>query len=78
MASGLGATRRSGTTEMRLGTHPNCAFEECSVLFIPFPSYQLGASARPGAVRGARSARRSEPLTARIDLELFEARERGF
>ena len=46
--------------------------------FIHFPSYQLGVSGRPAAVKGAPCARRSEPLTARTDLQSFEAREKGF
>jgi len=45
---------------------------------IPFPSYRLSASDRPGAVKGARLARRSEPLTASTDLESYGGRERGF
>ena len=43
-----------------------------------FPSYKSCSSDRPGAVKGAPSARRSEPFTARTDLESFEERERGF
>ena len=45
---------------------------------ILFPSYKLSGSDRPGAVKGAALARRSEPLTARTDLKSYEARERGF
>ena len=52
--------------------------ERWLVTLIPFPSYKLCASDRPGAVKGARFARRSEPLTARTDLESYEGRERGF
>ncbi len=47
------------------------------VPYIPFPSYKLWALDRPGALQGARSARRSEPLTARTDLESSPERERG-
>ncbi len=47
------------------------------VPFIPFPSYKLCASGRPGEVQGAPPARRSEPLTARTDLESSPERERG-
>ena len=50
----------------------------CPIPFIPFPSYQLGVSDRPGAVKGAPTARRSEPLTTRTDLESLEGRERRF
>ena len=32
---------------------------------------------RPGAVKGARFARRSEPLTARTDLESYEGEGKG-
>ena len=48
------------------------------VPLIPFPSYKLCTADRPGAVKGARFARRSEPLTARTDLESYEERGRGF
>ena len=47
------------------------------VPLIPFPSYKLCASDRPGAVKGARFARRSEPLTARTDLESYEGEGKG-
>ena len=48
--------------------------ERWLVPLIPFPSYKLCASDRPGAVKGARFARRSEPLTARTDLESYEGK----
>ena len=41
----------------------------------PFPRKQRLPSDRPAAVQAAK--RRSEPLTARTDLESFRARERG-
>ena len=47
------------------------------VPLIPFPSYKLCASDRPEAVKGARFARRSEPLTARTDLESYEGEGKG-
>ena len=51
-----------------------CALERpvanCPIPLIPFPSYQLGVSYRPGAVKGA--------PTARTDLESLEGRGRGF
>ena len=51
--------------------------ERWLVPLIPFPSYKLCASDRPGAVKGARFARRSEPLTARTDLESYEGEGKG-
>ena len=42
----------------------------------PFPRKQPRLRDRPAAVQGAK--RRSEPLTARTDLESSVARERGF
>ena len=51
--------------------------ERWLVPLIPFPSYKLCASNRPGAVKGARFARRSEPLTARTDLESYEGEGKG-
>ena len=51
--------------------------ERWFVPLIPFPSYKLCASDRPGAVKGARFARRSEPLTARTDLESYEGEGKG-
>ena len=51
--------------------------ERWLVPLIPFPSYKLCASDRPGAVKGARFARRSEPLTARTDLESYEGERKG-
>ena len=44
---------------------------------IPLPSYRLSGSDRTGAVKGAPSARRSTPLTARTDLASFKRRERA-
>ena len=41
-----------------------------------FPREQRVSPDRPGAVQGAK--RRSEPLTARTDLESCATRERGF
>jgi hypothetical protein len=35
------------------------------------------SSDRPGAVKGARVSRRSEPLTARTDLLQLRGKERG-
>ena len=40
-----------------------------------FPREQRVSPDRPAAVQGAK--RRSEPLTARTDLELFETRGKG-
>ena len=51
--------------------------ERWLVPLIPFPSYKLCASDRPGAVKGARFARRSKPLTARTDLESYEGEGKG-
>ena len=51
--------------------------ERWLVPLIPFPSYKLCVSDRPGAVKGARFARRSEPLTARTDLESYEGEGKG-
>ena len=51
--------------------------ERWLVPLIPFSSYKLCASDRPGAVKGARFARRSEPLTARTDLESYEGEGKG-
>ena len=51
--------------------------ERWLVPLIPFRSYKLCASDRPGAVKGARFARRSEPLTARTDLESYEGEGKG-
>ena len=51
--------------------------ERWLVPLIPFPSSKLCASDRPGAVKGARFARQSEPLTARTDLESYEGEGKG-
>ena len=70
------AERRS---EQRFWGPPHAGVRnEGTFLLSPFPSYKLRLLDQPGAVKGACFARRSEPLTARSDLESCDARERGF
>ena len=78
MRSGLPAAPAVPTTGTRLRADANCPWRTSALRLSPFPRHKLGSSDRPGAVKGARWAWRSEPLTARTDLESFEARERGF
>lgn len=78
MPSGLrGAIEECWRPKRQFGSD-RATRDELARRFIPFSSQQLVVSGRFGAVKGAPSARRSGPLTARIDLPSFGGRERGF